>query len=106
MFLFSPHYAQYIIWLVPFFTLMPNLPILTYLLGFLLPLHCSSGGTGPKMFLANEILYAAPCAAAFVIQMILRQLARAISALFVNQHPRANSHEHSSPNSSCRRRPR
>jgi len=29
MFLFSPHYAWYIIWLVPFFTLMPNLPILT-----------------------------------------------------------------------------
>ena len=39
MFLFSPHYAWYILWLVPFFTLMPNLPILTYVLGFLLSVH-------------------------------------------------------------------
>jgi alpha-1,6-mannosyltransferase len=59
MFLFSPHYAWYIIWLVPFFTLMPNLPILTYLLGFFYLYTTALAVPGPKMFLANEILYAA-----------------------------------------------
>jgi len=72
MFLFSPHYAWYIIWLVPFFTLMPNLPILTYLLGFFYLYTTALAQPGPKMFLANEILYAA-VAAAFVIQIILRR---------------------------------
>jgi len=59
MFLFSPHYAWYILWLVPFFTLMPNLPILTYLLGFFYLYTTALAEPGPKMFLANEILYAA-----------------------------------------------
>jgi hypothetical protein len=72
MFLFSPHYAWYIIWLVPFFTLMPNLPILTYLLGFFYLYTTALAEPGPKMFLANEILYAA-VAAAFVIQIILKR---------------------------------
>jgi hypothetical protein len=72
MFLFSPHYAWYIIWLVPFFTLMPNLPILTYLLGFFYLYTTALAEPGPKMFLANEILYAA-VAAAFVIQIVLRR---------------------------------
>lgn len=70
MFLFSPHYAWYIIWLVPFFTLMPNLPVLTYLLGFFYLYTTALAVPGAKMFLANEILYAA-VAAAFVIQLIL-----------------------------------
>jgi alpha-1,6-mannosyltransferase len=59
MFLFSPHYAWYIIWLVPFLTLMPNLPVLTYLLGFFYLYTTALAEPGPKMFLANEILYAA-----------------------------------------------
>jgi hypothetical protein len=59
MFLFSPHYAWYIIWLVPFFTLMPNLPILTYLLGFFYLYTTALAEPGPRIFLANEILYAA-----------------------------------------------
>lgn len=63
MFLFSPHYAWYILWLVPFFTLMPNLPILTYLLGFFYLYTTALAEPGPKMFLANEILYAAVLAA-------------------------------------------
>ena len=57
MLLFSPHYAWYILWLVPFFTLMPNLPILTYLLGFFYLYTTALAEPGPKMFLANEILY-------------------------------------------------
>jgi len=71
MFLFSPHYAWYIIWLVPFFTLMPNLPILTYLLGFFYLYTTALAEPGPKMFLANEILYAAVLA--FIIQIILNR---------------------------------
>jgi hypothetical protein len=72
MFLFSPHYAWYIIWLVPFFTLMPTLPILTYLLGFFYLYTTALAVPGPRMFLANEILYAAVCAA-FLIQLAVRR---------------------------------
>jgi alpha-1,6-mannosyltransferase len=72
MFLFSPHYAWYIIWLVPFFTLMPNLPILTYLLGFFYLYTTALAEPGPKMFLANEILYAAVFAA-LILQLVLKR---------------------------------
>jgi alpha-1,6-mannosyltransferase len=72
MFLFSPHYAWYIIWLVPFFTLMPNLPVLTYLLGFFYLYTTALAEPGPKMFLANEILYASVLAA-FIIQLALKR---------------------------------
>ncbi len=57
MFLFSPHYAWYVLWLVPFFTLMPNLPILAYMLGVFYIYTTALAEPGPKMFLANEILY-------------------------------------------------
>jgi hypothetical protein len=70
MFLFSPHYAWYILWLVPFFTLMPNLPILTYLLGFFYLYTTALAEPGPKMFLANEILYTAVLTA-LVLQLAL-----------------------------------
>jgi alpha-1,6-mannosyltransferase len=69
MFLFSPHYAWYIIWLVPFFTLMPNLPVLTYLLGFFYLYTTALAEPGPRMFLANEFLYGG-VAVAVVLQMI------------------------------------
>jgi hypothetical protein len=69
MFLFSPHYAWYVIWLVPFFTLMPNLPVLTYLLGFFYLYTTALAEPGPKMFLANEILYGAVFAAV-VLQIV------------------------------------
>jgi len=72
MFLFSPHYAWYILWLVPFFTLMPNLPILTYLLGFFYLYTTALAEPGPKMFLANKILYAAVFAA-LLIQLALKR---------------------------------
>jgi alpha-1,6-mannosyltransferase len=72
MFLFSPHYAWYILWLVPFFTLMPNLPILIYLLGFFYLYTTALAVPGPKMFLANEILYAA-VVAAFLIQLAMKR---------------------------------
>jgi hypothetical protein len=72
MFLFSPHYAWYIIWLVPFFTLLPNLPILTYLLGFFYLYTTALALPGPKMFMANEILYTAVFAA-FILQLALNR---------------------------------
>ncbi|HEX3966597.1 MAG TPA: hypothetical protein VHW70_01405, partial [Edaphobacter sp.] len=72
MFLFSPHYAWYILWLVPFFTLMPNLPILTYLLGFFYLYTTALAEPGPKMFLANEILYAAVLAAV-ILQLTFKR---------------------------------
>jgi len=72
MFLFSPHYAWYILWLVPFFTLMPNLPILTYLLGFFYLYTTALAEPGPKMFLANEILYAGVFAAV-ILQLIFNR---------------------------------
>jgi alpha-1,6-mannosyltransferase len=72
MFLFSPHYAWYILWLVPFFTLIPNLPILTYLLGFFYLYTTALAEPGPKMFLANEILYACVFAA-LLIQLVLKR---------------------------------
>ncbi|HEX3969345.1 MAG TPA: glycosyltransferase 87 family protein [Edaphobacter sp.] len=72
MFLFSPHYAWYILWLVPFFTLMPNLPILTYLLCFFYLYTTALAEPGPKMFLANEILYAAVLAAV-ILQLTFKR---------------------------------
>jgi alpha-1,6-mannosyltransferase len=72
MFLFSPHYAWYILWLVPFFVLMPNLPILTYLLGFFYLYTTALAEPGPKMFLANEILYASVLGA-FLIQLVFER---------------------------------
>lgn len=57
MFLFSPHYAWYIIWLVPFFTLLPNLPILTYLMGFFYLYTTALANPGPKMYYLNKMLY-------------------------------------------------
>jgi alpha-1,6-mannosyltransferase len=72
MFLFSPHYAWYIVWLIPFFTLMPNLPILTYVLGFFYLYTTSLAEPGPKMFLANKILYSSVLAA-LIIQLALKR---------------------------------
>lgn len=57
MLLFSPHYAWYVIWLVPFFTVLPVLPALGYVMGFFYLYTTALAAPGPKMFLANEILY-------------------------------------------------
>jgi hypothetical protein len=58
MFLFSPHYAWYLAWLVPFLTLQPNLPILIYLMAFFYLFTTPLGdGTFAKMYILNKILY-------------------------------------------------
>jgi alpha-1,6-mannosyltransferase len=63
MLLFSPHYAWYILWLIPFFTLQPNLPTLAYLTGFFYLYTTELADPGPKMFLLNTILYGLTLAA-------------------------------------------
>lgn len=72
MLLFSPHYTWYVIWLIPFFTVLPNLPVLVYLMGFFYGYTTALAVPGPRMFLLNEYLYGAT-AAAFVIWLAGRR---------------------------------
>ena len=58
MLLFSPHYAWYLIWLVPLMTIAPSIPLFTYVLGFFYGYTTGLAAPGPKMFLLNERLYA------------------------------------------------
>ena len=69
MLLFSPHYPWYIVWLIPFFTLQPNLPILHLPDGLLLSLYDTTRRrltAPPNMFLLNKILYGALFAATLI----------------------------------------
>ncbi len=73
MLLFSPHYPWYIVWLVPFLALLPNLPLLTYLMMFFYMFTTAlADGTAPKMFVLNEILYGA-VAVAVGVHLLLRR---------------------------------
>jgi alpha-1,6-mannosyltransferase len=71
MLLFSPHYPWYIAWLVPFFVLVPNLPLLTYLTAFFYLFTTALATPGPKMFLLNKILYGV-VAVTFLMAFLLR----------------------------------
>ncbi len=72
MLLFSPHYPWYIAWLIPFFTLLPSLPILAYLMAFFYLFTTQlADGTLAKMFILNKILYAT-VAIAVILQIALR----------------------------------
>jgi alpha-1,6-mannosyltransferase len=73
MLLFSPHYAWYVIWLVPFFALMPNLPMLTYLMGFFYLYTTAYAMPGPGTFFLNKILYGSTLIA-FGVWMAARRL--------------------------------
>ena len=57
MLLFSPHYPWYVIWLIPFFALLPNPPMLAYLMGLFYGLTTALAVPGPRMFLLNEYVY-------------------------------------------------
>jgi hypothetical protein len=72
MLLFSPHYAWYVIWLIPFFTVQPNLAVLVYLMGFFYGYTTALAAPGPTMFLLNKYLYSATVAA-FLIWLIARR---------------------------------
>jgi len=75
MLLFSPHYAWYVIWLVPFFALQPNVTVLAYLMGFFYGYTTEWAVPGPKMFVLNECLYGAT-ALVFLIWMGWRRWGR------------------------------
>ena len=72
MLLFSPHYAWYIAWLVPFFAIQPNLPILAYLAGFFYLFTTALAEPGEKMFILNEILYGLVLVGC-IVQLLLRR---------------------------------
>jgi len=73
MLLFSPHYPWYIVWLIPFFVLIPNLPLLVYLMGmFYLCTTLLADGTAERGFVLNEILYGG-VAMAFVLHLMVRR---------------------------------
>ena len=59
MLLYSPHYPWYVVWLIPFAALIPNLPAFTYLMGFFYLFTTSLAVPGPRMFLLNKWLYGA-----------------------------------------------
>ena len=72
MLLFSPHYPWYIVWLVPFLALVPSLTVLTYVSAFFYLYTTELAEPGPKMFLANQYLYAMVLGAA-IIETVLRK---------------------------------
>ncbi len=74
MLLFSPHYPWYIAWLIPFFVLLPNLTVLTYIGGlFYLCTTALAVGYGPQQYQLNEILYSG-LLCALVVEWALRRL--------------------------------
>ena len=72
MLLFSPHYPWYITWLVPFLALVPNLPLLTYVVAFSYLFTTALAVPGPKMFLLNQIMYCI-VAASLILYFLLRR---------------------------------
>ena len=72
MLLFSPHYPWYIVWLIPLFTLVPNLPLLAYLMSFFYLFTTALADPGPKMFLLNKMLYGAVLLA-FLLHLAIKR---------------------------------
>ncbi len=73
MLLFSPHYAWYNVWLVPFMVLLPYLPLLGYTLVFFYGYTTALAAMpGPQMFLLNERIYLVT-AAAFVLHFVCKR---------------------------------
>jgi hypothetical protein len=74
MLLFAPHYPWYIVWLLPFFVLVPNLPLLAYLMMFFYMFTTAlADGTAPKMFVLNEYLYGVVALALLLQLTVLRR---------------------------------
>ena len=73
MLLFSPHYAWYVAWLVPFFTIVPDLTAFAYICGlFYMCTTILAVGFGPQQFLLNKILYGG-VVLALLLDIILRR---------------------------------
>ncbi|HEY4358977.1 MAG TPA: glycosyltransferase family 87 protein [Acidobacteriaceae bacterium] len=68
MLLFSPHYPWYVLWLIPFLALVPNLPVAAYLMGmFYLLTTALADGNDDNTFILNSRLYVV-VAVAMVVQ--------------------------------------
>ncbi len=72
MLLFSPHYAWYNVWLVPFMALVPSLPLFVYVLVFFYGYTTGLSAPGPTMFLLNERIYLV-MAVAFVLHVAMKR---------------------------------
>jgi hypothetical protein len=73
MLLFSPHYPWYLAWLVPFFTIVPNLTAFAYICGlFYMCTTPLAVGFGPQQFLLNKILYGG-VVLAFLLDILLHR---------------------------------
>lgn len=73
MLLFSPHYAWYNVWLVPFMVLLPYLPLLSYTMVFFYGYTTALAAMpGPQMFLLNERIYLVT-AAALVLHFVCKR---------------------------------
>ena len=95
MLLFSPHYAWYIIWLTPFLAVTPNLPVFAYLMGFFYLYTTALADPGPKMFLANQLLYAL-VAVATILEISRRRWSLYPHRLALDQPVDARLHSRSS----------
>ena len=73
MLLFSPRYPWYIAWLVPFFTLVPEVTAFAYICGlFYMCTTALAVGFGPQQFLLNKILYGG-VVLAFLLDILLHR---------------------------------
>ncbi len=72
MLLFSPHYPWYVLWLAPFYTLLLDLPMLTYVGLIFFLLNTVYGDPMKKMFLGNQMLYGS-VAAMFLLQWAIHR---------------------------------
>jgi hypothetical protein len=74
MLLFSPHYPWYIAWLVPFFALAPNLPVLTYVCVFFYGFTTALADGGmATMFVLNSWIYGAFAVAVLLQVAVFRR---------------------------------
>jgi len=64
MLLFSPHYPWYIAWLIPFLVLVPNIPLMAYVMAFFyLFTTALADGSAANMLVVNKWLYGGALAA-------------------------------------------
>ena len=87
MLLFSPHYAWYVVWLIPFLVLVPNLSVFTYVCGlFYLCATPYGAGTKRAQYALNSILYSLVALTAVLEFLSRRWLMRHQRASSVGLH--------------------
>ena len=73
MLLFSPHYPWYVIWLVPFLVLQPNLTVGVYVCAIFFGLTTQWSEPGAKLFFLQKWVYGAT-GLALLAQLVYRRL--------------------------------